>query len=272
MAQTPRRRKRLRASVLACTTGLAGVCLAALPAHPAQAVIGGRPTSTAQAPWTVAVNLWRGTDAYPRSGQFCGGTLVTPTKVITAAHCVADEAPTDLGAVAGRTDLRRHTGAWRRVAKVWIHPRFGRHLENDIAVLTLDRPMPPGYTPLPVATGADGGLYRPGTRARVYGWGLLDDEGREANVLRSADLRVLPDRTCARLNPGDFDPRTHVCANNPVTGDHHSEGDSGGPLVAGGRLIGIVSWLSHDNAATPTPGVYTQVSAFSREIARQLRR
>ncbi|GAB7035923.1 serine protease [Streptomyces sp. NPDC021749] len=244
-----------------------------LPAPAAHAIVGGRKTSTAQAPWTVAINLWRQTDTYPRSGQFCGGTLVTPTKVVTAAHCVVDEAPTDLGAVAGRTDLRRHDGTLRKVTKVWIHPRFGRHLENDVAVLTLDTPMPGAYTPLPLAKTSDTGRYRPGTRARVYGWGLLDYENRAANALRSATLRVLPDRTCQRLNPGGgFDPRMHACANDPVTGAHHAEGDSGGPLVADGKLIGIVSWLANSNTSTPTPGVYTRVSAFSREIADQLRR
>ncbi|MFG2096845.1 S1 family peptidase [Streptomyces sp. NPDC048612] len=246
--------------------------LAVLPAHPAQAVVGGHRTSTAVAPWAVTLNLWRQTDGYPRSGQFCGGTLVRPTKVVTAAHCVVDEAATDLGVVAGRTDLRRHDGRMRKVTKAWIHPRFGRHLENDVAVLTLDKPMPARYTPLPVATAADTGPYRPGTRARVHGWGLLDYEDRQANLLRAADLRVLPDRTCQRLSPwGDFDPKMHVCANDPVAGAHHAEGDSGGPLVAGGKLIGIVSWLLQGDTATPTPGVYTRVSAYSREIARQLR-
>ncbi len=261
----------LRWPVLAGLMVLVGAGFAVLPAHPAQAVIGGQKSSTAAAPWTVTINLWRQTDTYPRSGQFCGGTLVTPRKVVTAAHCVVDEAPTDLGVVAGRTDLRHHEGRMRKVTKAWIHPRFGRHLENDVAVLTLDKPMPPQYTPLPVATAADTGPYRPGTRARVHGWGLLDNEGREANVLRSANLRVLADRTCQRLNPwGDIDPKMHVCANDPVTGAHHAEGDSGGPLVAGGKLIGIVSWLAGGNATTPTTGVYTRVAAFSREIGRQL--
>ncbi|MGW1790186.1 S1 family peptidase [Streptomyces tubercidicus] len=266
------RRAYPRWRALVCLMVLAGAGFAVLPAHPAQAVVGGHNTSTAAAPWTVAINLWRQTDSYPRSGQFCGGTLVTPRKVVTAAHCVVDEAPTDLGAVAGRTDLRRHDGRLRKVTKVWIHPRFGRHLENDVAVLTLDKPMPPQYTPLPLATGADTGLYRPGTGARVHGWGLLDYEDRMANVLQAANLRVLPDRTCQRLNPGgDFDPKMHACANDPVTGAHHAEGDSGGPLVAGGKLIGIVSWLANSDTATPTPGVYTRVAAFSREISRQLR-
>lgn len=261
----------LRWPVLVGLMVLVGAGFAVLPAPTAQAVVGGQKASTAAAPWVVAINLWRQTDTYPRSGQFCGGTLVTPTKVVTAAHCVVDEAPTDLGAVAGRTDLRRHEGRMRKVTKVWIHPRFGRHLENDVAVLTLDKPMPPQYTPLPIATAADTGPYRPGTGARVYGWGLLDYENRAANALRAAHLRVLPDRTCQRLNPGgDFDPTMHVCANNPVTGAHHAEGDSGGPLVAGGKLIGIVSWLANSDAATPTPGVYTRVAAFSREIATQL--
>ncbi|MER6305975.1 serine protease [Streptomyces sp. NPDC001657] len=269
---TRRQHAAVRLPVLACLLALVGVGLAVLPAATAHAIIGGQKSSTEQAPWAVSINLWRQTDSYPRSGQFCGGTLVTPTKVVTAAHCVVDEEPTDVGVVAGRTDLRRHDGTMRKVRKAWVHPRFGRHLENDVAVLTLDKPMPTKYTPLPIATTSDTGPYRPGTGARVYGWGLLDNEDRAANVLRSAKLRVLPDRTCQRLNPGDFDPTMHTCANDTVTGAHHAEGDSGGPLVADGKLIGIVSWLAHSSDSTPTPGVYTRVAAFSHEIAVQLRR
>ncbi|MFG2287683.1 trypsin-like serine protease [Streptomyces sp. NPDC048595] len=119
--------------------------------------------------------------------------------------------------------------------------------------------------------GVPSGHRRPGPRLGPAGLRRHPCD-TPANRLRSADLRVLPGRTCQRLNPGgDYDPKMHVCANDPVTGAHHAEGDSGGPLVAGGRLIGIVSWLANSDDTTPTPGVYTRVAAFSREIARQIR-
>src|SRR5256885_1962022 len=110
----------MRAIRLLLATALAfGIAFAvqAGGAHAAPHIVGGTPVSTAQ--YGYAVYL---TD---RTGfQFCGGTLVTHLKVVTAAHCVAGEKPVNVRVVAGRDDKQSNAGVVAMVARIWVNPDF----------------------------------------------------------------------------------------------------------------------------------------------------
>ncbi|TCP49179.1 trypsin [Tamaricihabitans halophyticus] len=224
-------------------------------------IVGGEQSSVSAYPFAVYL-------ADEQGQQFCGGTLIAPDRVLTAAHC-AEALPQDqLRVVGGRDDKQASDGHTASVAEVWTHPDFTRPNSGaDIGVLTLNRSLP--YRTMDAATDRDAELYAQGTEATVLGWGRTSEGGEESRYLRSATVPVLSDEDCA-ASYRDFDAESMVCAGYPEGGIDACQGDSGGPLIAGDRLIGIVSW--GEGCARPgSPGVYTRVSNYQQEINDQLR-
>src|SRR5690606_6910233 len=136
---------------------------------PPQPVVGGTTTTTSAYPFMMQI-----TDA--SQDQFCGGTLVTPTKVVTAAHCMAGETTGSVRVVGGRTYLNGTNGTVARVSRIWIHPDYRSVTRgDDVAVLTLSTPMP--YATAPYVSPTDTSVYAAGTTARVLGWGTTRSGG-----------------------------------------------------------------------------------------------
>ncbi|MEU5984501.1 serine protease [Streptomyces sp. NPDC047434] len=256
-------------AALGLVSAAAGPLAAAPPAFADSVVVGGQPARTEEAPWVVALSS-RDRFGGTRAGQFCGGVVVAPTRVLTAAHCLGREVlggePSqlpDFKVIAGRSSLSGQDGREVRVSSTWISPDYDpRTNSGDLAVLTLATALPQSYV-IGVASPGDA-AESPGTAAEVYGWGDTTGNGTYASALRSATVQVLPDTACERAYPGGFGAgyraETMLCAGDPQGGKDACQGDSGGPLVAGGRLIGLVSWGSGCGQAE-NPGVYTRVSA-----------
>ena len=242
----------------------AAVMVAALVAAPgAQAVIGGTSTRPAQVPWFVQL-------------AECGGALVAPDRVVTAAHCIRGLDAHQVRAV------RLAGGQRRRVLRVAFHPNWVRFdgrdehraLYADVAVLHLEAPVA-GLQPLALPRRA---RARAGTRARVVGTGdITVPPARGAGAgLRRADVEVVSDRACAtayrragRAYRGAFHAATMICTADPDRRARFRSPcyrDSGGPLAARGatgwRLVGIVSWAK-DCGADGDPAVFADARAFS---------
>ncbi|MFD9130394.1 S1 family peptidase [Kitasatospora sp. NPDC059571] len=273
----PRRRRALALAVLAALPGSLLVAGAG-PAAAQGRIVGGAAASTADHPWMVALAS-RQQFGTARSGQFCGGVLVTATKVVTAAHCFFDERTgrrTDrpgLQAVLGRDDLRTTDGREVAVRSVWIDPGYDfPHNLRDVAVVTLAEPQP-GRPVIGMVGQGETAPYAAGTQAQVYGWGDTTGGGAYAATLHRVTVPIVSDETCSRDYPSGgespYDARFMVCAGSDQGGKDACQGDSGGPLLVGGQLAGLVSWGT-GCAEAAHPGVYTRVAAVADDVRSAL--
>lgn len=257
MAKHRRRDRKFRLALTAVITAAAFLPMvaAAVPSTGARPnIVGGSEAAISSYPYAVYL-----TD---KSGnQFCGGVIVSPTAVATAAHCAKAVRRTDLRVVAGRQDKRTSDGKTVSVREVWVPSSFSDPGKgDDVAVLKLAQSLP--YEPVHLPS--DESLYAEGTRATVLGWGRTSDGGSRSDYLRKAEVPVVSDSSCRASYP-NYDSRSMVCAGYPQGEVDACQGDSGGPLVVGNTLIGLVSW--GDGCAQPgKPGVYTRVVTYADEI------
>ncbi|MFF5444288.1 S1 family peptidase [Streptomyces sp. NPDC012888] len=263
---------RVLAGALTLAAGAAAIPLAQAPWAAADGVvIGGKPVKVTESPWVVALSS-RDRFGRTRAGQFCGGVIVGPTTVVTAAHCLGRqvlggpvESVPDLRVITGRTELRAAEGREIAVRAARVNPAYDPATNaGDLAVLEL-REAVPARNVLPLAGEGDA-AYEPGTEATVYGWGDTSGFGDYAYGLRAAGVTILPDETCKAAYPGDADGRfvagSMVCAGHHEGGKDACQGDSGGPLVARGKLIGVVSW-GRGCGRADSPGVYTRIAPLA---------
>ncbi|MEU6314823.1 serine protease [Streptomyces sp. NPDC047014] len=263
---------RALAGALTLAAGAAAAPLAQAPQATADSVvIGGKPVKVTDSPWVVALAS-RDRFGRTRDGQFCGGVVVAPTRVVTAAHCLSPqvlggpvESVPDFRVISGRTELRAADGREIAVRGARVNPAYDtRTNAGDLAVLELAEAVPAHHV-LPMAE-AGHPAYGAGTEAAVYGWGDTSGFGDYAYGLRAARVTVLEDEVCGRAYPGDADGQfladSMVCAGDDSGGRDACQGDSGGPLVAQGRLIGLVSW-GRGCGRADSPGVYTRIAPLA---------
>lgn len=223
-------------------------------------IVGGEKASIKDYPWTVAV--------FRKGYHHCGATLVTPTKLVSAAHCFTDADPSGYTALTGATDLASGTGVEVGLSRIWVHPSYQRPEEGfDVAVLTLAKPVDAPV--LPIATAGDEELYTEGTTATVLGWGDTEEGGQSSNVLMKVDVPITGEKICSWTYPSAYEDHAMVCAGYPEGGKDACQGDSGGPMVVDGTLVGIVSW-GKGCARRGIPGVYTRVITYSGEVMAEL--
>jgi len=236
----------------------------------ASRIIGGSEASTGEFPFQVAIAEDHGSTY----SVFCGGTILSSTWILTAAHCMADYTTADsvalLRVISGTNDITDLTN-YTSVSQVIVHADYGvgATYNNDIALIELASPIT--SAPIDYLSTTTTTFYTTGTTATVSGWG--DTDAGSADVyptfLMKVDLPVVSDATCA-TSYGSSLTSNMICAGLQAGGVDSCQGDSGGPLfVDNGNgtesLIGIVSF-GNGCAQPDYYGVYTKVANYTSWI------
>jgi secreted trypsin-like serine protease len=191
--------------------------------------------------------------------HFCGGSLIKPDLVVTAAHCVEGTDPASINMRIGSNE-HANGGEEAQAASVTVHPDYdGQSPGNDIALVKLAAPA--ASAPIPLAAEAP-----VGTKSRLLGWGQTCPEpgGCGApDILQQLDVEVLDAGQCTGIE-GSLE----LCTSNPNGNAGACYGDSGGPQIVGTNgafeLIGVTSRSGNGDSTCATgPSIYTATPAYA---------
>ncbi|KAI8898563.1 trypsin-like cysteine/serine peptidase domain-containing protein [Globomyces pollinis-pini] len=225
-------------------------------------VVGGTPVGSPDVyPWLVALRK--------NGGAHCGGSLISPTKILTAAHCTVGQTPSNFKAFYHRYDFGKTATTEKattfNVKKFTVHPQYTSASSSgyDVAIWDVERVS--GPIPTKFANLDDGTFATAGQSLKVAGWGTLS-----SGASTTPKKIHTTNEVCVNAYPSLQQVSTTFCAGFTEGGKDTCQGDSGGPAFVSNEdgsvsVAGIVSF-GRGCALAGYPGVYTTVASVSSWI------
>uniref|UniRef100_A0A1I8M2D3 Uncharacterized protein n=1 Tax=Musca domestica TaxID=7370 RepID=A0A1I8M2D3_MUSDO len=212
------------------------------PIFPQSRIVGGATASEGQFPHQVSLR-WGGS-------HVCGGSIISPTYVVTAAHCLTRGSPptsfpADYISVRAGSRNRDEGGQIIQAAELKIHPSYDR-FNNDIALVKLSKRLQfnDKVKAIPLTR------HEPPTGVPVFtsGWGLTRNNGGTSKYLQYTVLMARRHAECGQSTPESVLCLAHSSGNGVCSGD------SGGPAVYNKELVGITNYVVDGCGSTFSDG------------------
>jgi len=240
-------------------------------------IINGKTAYKDEWPWQVSI--------YYNRNFLCGGSIISPEWILTAAHCVDGFDYANYQIVLGdynRDDVDGDEQVYR-AQQAFHHPNWmlPSQLNNDVALIQLDRPARFDNHVQPICLPDSDEIPLIGTKCYVTGWGqhVVAKAGPPAVILHQAVLPIVSNQECYNLNTANLGIQVTnkmICAGNGPEGTKSGcHGDSGGPFVCqedNGRwtLQGSVSWGSGFCDTSEAYSVFARTSQFKNWIEESI--
>ncbi|EDV46404.1 trypsin beta [Drosophila erecta] len=239
--------------------GLIGLTLVGM-CHAQGRIMGGAEADPTATPFAASLRV--------DNAHACGGCILSPTKILTTAHCVHRD-----GKLIDASRLSCRVGSTNQYAggkivfveSVAVHPDY-YNLDNNLAVITLSSAL--SYTErisaIPVAASGEA-LPAEGSEVNVAGWGRTSD-GTTSYKIRETSLQVASEAACldAYSNHGE---QSFCLAHELKEGTCHGDGGSG--AVYGDKLIGVTNFVV-GACGSRYPDVFVRLSSYSDWIQEQI--
>ncbi|XP_072255047.1 ovochymase-1 [Pyxicephalus adspersus] len=225
-------------------------------------IVGGEEACPNCWPWNVELMF--------QGGFVCGGVILSPEWVLTAAHCLLSPDPSLYLIIGGIHDrfLNASNEQRRNVLAITAHENFNILTFNyDVGMLRVEEPFVFNDFVRPVCLPRKNEPIEPSSLCVVTGWGGTGEVGNFSSRLQQLQVPILNTEVCNTTYYPGMISKQMICAGFPETGGKDAcTGDSGGPLVCLSTnnsyvVYGIVSW-GVGCARAKKPGVYARIRSL----------